>query len=184
MTTMNEGLFTVLVVALVVLLTVPGAYMIYRNLRDTGAMAKRIDDLERQLQEERAEIARLHVEMARVSIRMERQAAYAQSLADIMRRNDMTVPPSPDELDEMASKATPLEKDNDYDTARLLRLMSRHFNIDELNDLAFQLRIETGDLGGESFNARARALIGNVQRNGRLSELVALCRQLRPNARF
>ena len=36
------------------------------------------------------------------------------------------------------------------DTARLLRKMSQYFNIDELNDLAFQLNIQTGDLGGES----------------------------------
>lgn len=180
----NEVFFLGLIGVLVVVLTVPGTYMIYHNIRDSVEMGKRIDVLEKQLHDERAARAQLHIDLARVSIRLDRQIAYSQTLADIMRHNKIDVPPSPEERDDAAAGAVIRAEDADYDPARLLRKLAQHFNIDELNDLAFQLNIQTGDLGGESFNARARALIGNVQRNGRLADLVALCRQLRPNAKF
>jgi hypothetical protein len=136
--------------------------------------------------DDRAEIARMHTELGRVGLRLERWMHYAQQLAGIMREAGLIVPPSPDEAAELASSAGLVVKagDAEYNRAALLRRMERAFNLDELRDLAFRFGVDTGDLAGDTFSARAQALITYAARRDRLAELVGLCRQVRPEGRF
>jgi hypothetical protein len=183
---MNETVLLSVIGLLVIVIIVPGFYVSYRQLSGIQDDRRRIDELEKARIEDRAELVRMHTELARVGLRLEMWMNYARQLAAIMDEAGLHVPLSPDEIAEQASQAfrhiNP--EDEGYNTAALLRRMSRAFNLDELHSLAFQMGIETGDLGGETFEARAISLITNVRRRGRLAELVALCRQLRPEAKF
>lgn len=182
----SEGTLIIALIVAVFISVVPGMYSIWRNLREMGDMSKRIDELEQGRMKDHIEITRLHTELARVGIRQEQWVTYARQLASIMDEAGLHVPLSPDELAEQASQAATKVRPDDahYDKAALLRRMSRSFNLDELASMAFQMDIQTGSLGGETFEARAAALIGYCDRRGKLAELVALCRQLRPKGGF
>lgn len=54
-----------------------------------------------------------------------------------------------------------------------------YFNAEELEDLCFRLGIQYDNLPGSTNSAKARELTEYCRRHGRLSELVAHCRQLR-----
>jgi len=181
----SEGVLILIIILLAAVLVVvlPGMYLTWRGLSENRDMSKRIDELEKGRRNDHLEITRLHTELARVGIRQEQWVTYARQLAAIMDEAGMHVPLSPDELAEQASQAAQKVRPDDahYDKAALLRRMARAFNIDELHSLAFQMDVQTGNLAGETFEARAAALIGYCDRRGKLAELVALCRQLRPN---
>lgn len=72
------------------------------------------------------------------------------------------------------------------ETDRLVGLWQRideHFDMDEMNDLAFQLGLP--DLSRtETSGARARALVMHAKRRSRLDELMELCRRERPDGGF
>ncbi len=68
------------------------------------------------------------------------------------------------------------------DLPQLRDLITRYFNDSELRDLCFDLGIDYENLGGDNKAAKARELVGYGQRHGRLAELEAACRSLRPNA--
>jgi hypothetical protein len=174
------------IVVLILLTTLPGGYALYRQFRDASDNAARMDELEEKLGESRLEIVMMHSELARVGFSLEQWKTYARQLAHAMDEAGMPVPLSPDELAEQASLAQQKIEPSDasYNTAALLRRMARAFNVDELHSLAFQMGIEAGELRGETFETRAISLIEYVKKRGRLAELVALCRQLRPNGRF
>lgn len=67
------------------------------------------------------------------------------------------------------------------DLASLARKLARRFDIEELSDLAFQLNIETGDLGTNTRTGRATAIVRYVDRRGEIDKLIEMCRRLRPN---
>lgn len=182
---MTETILLAVVAGLVVI-TLPGLYLMYRSIGDANDRDKRIDELEKARAEDRAEIIRMHTELARVGIRFEQWMAYARQLVSIMEEQGLHVPLSPDEIAEQASQASFKVKPEDaaYNKQSLLRRMERAFNLDELSAMAFQLDVQTGDLGGDTFSAKAMALITHMERRGRLAELVALCRQLRPEGKF
>lgn len=65
--------------------------------------------------------------------------------------------------------------------ARLLRILTDSFNVEELKTLSFQLDVKYDDLPGESLTGKARELIQYLRRHGRGKELEnALCK-LRPH---
>ncbi len=68
------------------------------------------------------------------------------------------------------------------DLPQLRALITRYFNDSELRDLCFDLGIDYENLGGDNKTAKARELVGYGLRHGRLAELEAACRRLRPNA--
>ncbi len=64
---------------------------------------------------------------------------------------------------------------------RQLRLhICEHFSLTELKTLAFDLALNWDELEGETLSLKCQSLIGFMQRNGRLPELLALLRQERP----
>jgi tetratricopeptide (TPR) repeat protein len=64
--------------------------------------------------------------------------------------------------------------------AQLHRLLSRHFNPEELRQLCFELDIDYDDLEGNTKSARGLALIDYLDRRGRLPELQMELKEKRP----
>jgi hypothetical protein len=68
--------------------------------------------------------------------------------------------------------------------ATLRRNIADHFNDNELQNLCFDLSIEYENLAGETREAKARELVIYCERNGQINQLIKLCRDLRPKAKW
>ena len=64
------------------------------------------------------------------------------------------------------------------------KLIAEHFNLGELRGLCFDLDIQYEDLPGDTRNDKARELVANCERHGRLDDLIARCEQLRPSVNW
>ncbi|MEM7113077.1 MAG: hypothetical protein AAF614_11640, partial [Chloroflexota bacterium] len=60
-------------------------------------------------------------------------------------------------------------------------LLITYFTLDELHTLTFDLGLKWGELLGYTLSAKSRELVLALARNNRLSDLIKLCRELRPN---
>ena len=60
----------------------------------------------------------------------------------------------------------------DPDVAELYQLLIQRFNLQELQDLCFDLGVDYEDLGGTGRKAKARELVQYMQRRGRLDALL------------
>lgn len=67
------------------------------------------------------------------------------------------------------------------DLARLRDQLAKHFNLQELQDLCFDLDIQYDDLPGLTQGDKARGIIQYCQRHNRLDDLIKRCMKLRPN---
>ena len=71
------------------------------------------------------------------------------------------------------------------DEARFLRQLhqtiTQHFNLAELQGLAFDLGTNWDELAGDTLSLKSQSLIGYMQRNGRLPKLLHLLQEDRPN---
>ncbi len=63
----------------------------------------------------------------------------------------------------------------------LYQLLNHHFNLEEIRTLCFNLNVDYESVPGEEKPSRIRELLLALGRNGRLSELVTLVQQKRPN---
>jgi hypothetical protein len=63
----------------------------------------------------------------------------------------------------------------------LRQTIRQHFNLEELETLAFDLGLNWDELAGATLSKKCQSLIGVMQRNGRLPELLRLLHQERPN---
>jgi formylglycine-generating enzyme required for sulfatase activity len=63
-------------------------------------------------------------------------------------------------------------------------LLAQHFNLEELEQLCFDLNIEYEDVPGSTRKAKAQALVEYCLRHNRLPDLSAYCRQLRPDVNW
>ncbi len=73
-------------------------------------------------------------------------------------------------------------RDEPYDRRRLLRLVVRYFNADELRDLCLELEVDFDNLPGVRKANKSRELLSYLKRDNRIEEFVATCSRLRPNA--
>lgn len=64
---------------------------------------------------------------------------------------------------------------------KLRQILIDCFNESELQNLVFDLGIDYENLPGKSKEDKTRELIAFLERRGRVSELVRVCYQLRPN---
>ena len=64
--------------------------------------------------------------------------------------------------------------------AGLVRKIESSFNMEELENLSFELGITYENLDGRTLQGKSRALVEYSQRHGRLSALIQQCAQLRP----
>jgi hypothetical protein len=67
------------------------------------------------------------------------------------------------------------------DFVKLSDQISEYFNADELADLCYRLDITYENLAGTTHSARVRELTDYCRRHGRLDDLIAACRKLRPH---
>lgn len=65
--------------------------------------------------------------------------------------------------------------------AQFRRLVSQHFDVEELRTLCFDLNIDYDTLRGEGKEARVRELAALFRRNGRLPELIEVLTNMRPH---
>lgn len=70
---------------------------------------------------------------------------------------------------------------NEIGLADLRRKIEDAFNLDELKDIAFELKINPENIPGDTLRARSRELINYCQRSGMIAKLVAVCLEFRPN---
>ncbi len=133
----------------------PNAYL--------SKLSDRVGYLERQRERD-------HAAMLNMALELEKWKAYSRLLALRLQAFTDDVPPPPEET------AVTIPPDKRL-TAQVLTAL---FNLDELDDLAFQLNIEPEKIGGDTRGKRARALVDYTERHGQLEELVKLARKLRP----
>ncbi|MBL7200844.1 MAG: hypothetical protein ISS56_11890 [Anaerolineae bacterium] len=74
-----------------------------------------------------------------------------------------------------ATSAPPAER------VHLRRVLSEAFSLDELRALSFDLGIDYEDLPADTRDGIALELIRTCERTNRLSELMQVCRELRPD---
>ena len=67
---------------------------------------------------------------------------------------------------------------------QLLPLLDQHFDEEELRTLCFNLGIQYDNLGGRGKAAQARELLARLDREQRLSDLIALAREQRPTVNW
>lgn len=159
------------------------------------------NELSRRVRTLEKDRERDHLALLRMQTRMEVQSgyirvldeharkvgAYSAMLADRLRSLGQDVPPPPGnppappvELQEPLPAPTAAVERQMGDDRALKTALAALFNRDELDDLAFQVGINSDAVGGETTDARARALVAYARRHGRLEELVAAARRLRP----
>lgn len=68
------------------------------------------------------------------------------------------------------------------DRTSLLQFLVQHYTLDGLKTLCFNLFVDYDNLGGDTKNAKARELILNLERAGRLEELIAVLSREQPRA--
>ncbi len=66
------------------------------------------------------------------------------------------------------------------DPKELYTRLSKEFDSNELDDLAFRLGVNADDLGEATASGKARALIAYAKRHGEFDKLVAAMYQVRP----
>lgn len=157
------------------LLSIPGWLSIYIVRRREPPTA--YETMEHTIKELSAQVRVMHQEMQKMRARVAELSLGVSVLSGQIRRLNH----EPEWKD---ATSVALSEDEGYDTADLQKRMTRQFNIEELNDLAYQMKIDTGELGENTKSGRARAIISYAERRGELSRLVALCRQLRPRGGF
>jgi hypothetical protein len=67
------------------------------------------------------------------------------------------------------------------DVAELRQLLARRFSLGELRDLCFDLGVDYDDLPAEGKAEKARELVAYLERRERISELVEMLRERRPD---
>lgn len=146
--------------------------------RRLQASVARQDGLERQLDEEREKRRSEHALLAELQRLVEAWMRYARQLADIIRRElKIEPPPEPD------APAAPLATPKGTELLTLSRRIARLFSMSEIDALAEAL--ELGDvLSGETLEQRASSLVRVALQRERLSSLVKLCQDERPNGGF
>ena len=73
---------------------------------------------------------------------------------------------------------------DDKSVVSLYELLLRHFNLDELRTLCFRLGIDFDSVEGSAKAGKARELLLDMNRRGRLNELVDEVQLMRPDVKF
>lgn len=109
-------------------------------------------------------------------LRLQRQAKHTEIEIDKLERKLF-------QLDQETSSESDIELVVAYNqTTKITKLLNQHFDREELRTLCFQLGIDYDDLPAEGRANKARELVKLLSRQDRLPALVALCKELRPNA--
>lgn len=127
-------------------------------------LSERVDELERARRRD-------HTTMMQMALEIETWKTYAVLLAQRLRAFTEDVPAPPN--------APPMPPPPPDDRT-LAAVIASLFNIDEANDLAFQLGINPDEIEGDTATERAIALVRYARRRDLILELVTTARKLRP----
>jgi len=67
---------------------------------------------------------------------------------------------------------------------QLRKQVAEYFNLNDLQNLCWDLGIPYEELGGDKLSAKVRGLLGICWRNGRIADLLAYCRKERPHVEW
>lgn len=188
---MSESVLFSAVLVVVALIVGPGSYFLLAGLRrippslyaemeeTIGDMNRQMAEMRREWQAERAaaqaERAADHAEMRKLQVRVtDLEIGIKVLSAQVVRLGGEP------EFTLVTPISMPVAVAVPQDDARLSQRLAATFNRDELDDLAFQLDINSEELSGERVSTRARSLVGYARRHGLVEELVLIARQLRP----
>jgi tetratricopeptide (TPR) repeat protein len=104
----------------------------------------------------------------------------AQAATELLREIDQVRKPARAAV-QRVQVAVLLSDSPKVNPVKLRRLLNKHFNINELRDLCFDLRVDFEDLPGETRGDKVRELVAYLERRGRLLDLVEIGKQLRPD---
>lgn len=99
------------------------------------------------------------------------------------RRKQNSEPVSVSESDSTVSRDESMTAEPRH-LASLRQNLVQFFDVSELKNLCFDLNVDYESLPGDTKADKARELLKHMQRHGRLDELVAQCRQIRPQVRW
>lgn len=182
----NSAWLTVAAVTLVsVLLSVPGWWLFYRSARRVPAdaywqMEQTLGDMSRRMRDLETDRQRDHLLVLRLQGELELWKEYSRRVADLLREAGHEPPPAPT----VAPMPDIRPEDERADQVTTQRRIAEAFNLEELNDLAFRVGFDPDELKGDTVTARSRSLVGFAKRRGRMAELIAMCRLLRPEGGF
>lgn len=156
--------------AVVLMVALPGwaaLWVAWHGERPTYAsMEQTIGALSEQVREMHGEISRLQTKVADLTLGV---SILSSQLMGLGHKPEYPVATVEDASD------TPT-----VDPKELYARLSKEFDGNELDDLAFRLGVNADDLGEATASGKARALIAYAKRHGEFDKLVAAMYQVRP----
>lgn len=187
------------VAIIVVILTVIGGYFAYSYKKLVNSL---LESKERQIEQLTADLAVLQDQLSKTrgeerktitGLKIDLGAmAKTFELTEAGREQDRA------EKEELRNQVQELIADNNQlrefiglRTTKdwhieLMQMMGEVFNLEDIKNLCFDLRVNFHDLGGESTNqeGKIRELIHFMMRHGRIHELISECLKRRPNVNW
>lgn len=143
---------------------------------------ERLDVVESMRQSDHEDLIRYSTELGRTGILLERWRSYARLLLSILEKYNEKPPPPPQEINGTPEYRYYLPV-SESDPRRLKNRMIMAFSADEVNSLAFDLGLLDA-LSGDTLTERTERLIDVARRRGKIGQLLALCREQRPEGGF
>lgn len=128
-------------------------------------LSRRVDELERGRTE--------------LLTRLDNMSVYIRTLIAIMTEKEIAVPPPP--WEDSRIMLVPVQPRN---LAHMTQLIAKHYDDEELADLAAQIDINIEDVKGDTHKARAKALVDTADRYGSYDDLVAAAKAGRQRAKW
>lgn len=131
-------------------------------------LSRRVRSLEQNRERDHAAFLRIQLRVAELEIGV--QVLIAQ-----IKRMGATPEYVP------SSEPPPVDAVNDViDERAVQRSIDALFSVEEIDDLAFRIGIDTDEIEGRVSSTRSRSLVQHAKRRGLLPELIRVARQLRP----
>jgi hypothetical protein len=94
-----------------------------------------------------------------------------------------------DRLTALELRVSQLEKQTDnlplgYSRLLIAEMMTQHFDLAELEMMAFDMNIDADEISGDTRDERVRSLIGYCERRLKTHELIFHCKRLRPGVQW
>lgn len=131
-------------------------------------LSRRVRSLEQNRERDHAAFLRIQLRVAELEIGVQVLIAQIKRLGGTPEYIPSAAPP-------------PVESVNDVlDERAVQRSIDALFSVEEIDDLAFRLGLDVGDIEGRVSSTRSRSLVQHARRRGLLPELIQIARQLRP----
>lgn len=172
--------FALSIIAIAAVIIGAAAWAIYvyfpANVRKwnnlTMELSNRLAALENDRQRDYTEMQRLRLRLTELEIGVRVLIAQVKRLGEAPEWNGH------DTAEPIDASPAPV------DETALYRTIAALFDVDEIDNLAFQLGISPDEIEGKRRDTRARYLVQHTARRGMVDDLVELVRQLRPEGKI